>query len=171
MLEGQHVVEQAAQAGARNKVLGVRVGDKIYFGELPPGWASLEEVVLVRPEVAQGLVAPQEGSVAGPAVVGPETGQLAGSPQPAATAQAPGVAPEATGIRRVVLRVELPWDKLSDFLRGVVLPLRQDNADIRLQVFLEAKATVPGIQRTTLEHKVDETLSQLGANVLERRLE
>jgi hypothetical protein len=171
MLEGQHVVEQAAQAGARNKVLGVRVGDKIYFGESPPGWASVEEVVLVRPEVAQGLVAPQEGSVAGPAVVGPETGQLAGSPQPAATAQAPGVAPEATGIRRVVLRVELPWDKLSDFLRGVVLPLRQDNADIRLQVFLEAEATAPGIQRTTLEHKVDETLSQLGANILERRLE
>ena len=54
------------------------------------------------------------------------------------------------------------------------MPLRQDNADIRLQVFLEAQATAPGIQRTTLEHKVDETLSQLeanGANILERHVE
>jgi len=170
MLEGQHVVEEAARVGARDRVLGLRIGEGIYFGEPPPAWAFTEGAVLLRPQVAERELAAKEGAPASAGVSAAAAQQGRGT-EPSGARQGSDVAVEAPGIRRVLLRLELPWDRLSDFMRGVVLPLRQEGADIRLEVTLEAQAGGSPISRSTLEQKVDETLSQLGANILDRREE
>lgn len=74
---------------------------------------------------------------------------------------------ERRGIARVRLRVELPWDKVSEFYRGVIGPLKADGADIRLEVYLQASSLQGSIKQATLDHKVRETLKQLDAQVLE----
>ncbi|MCX7727314.1 MAG: hypothetical protein N2053_10760 [Chitinispirillaceae bacterium] len=72
----------------------------------------------------------------------------------------------AAAIHNYKLGVRIPWDKLSDLIRGVLMPLHQDGADIEIQVFLKARSE-KGITRATLEHKVHETLKQIGAEIIE----
>ncbi|MDW8071920.1 MAG: hypothetical protein RMK79_10660, partial [Anaerolineae bacterium] len=62
--------------------------------------------------------------------------------------------------------VRVPWDKLSDIVRGVLLPLQGDGAALRVELRVEAESA-EGLKPTTLEQKVMETLRQIGAEVLE----
>jgi len=73
-------------------------------------------------------------------------------------------------VTRLRLRVRVPWDKMSDFLRGVVMPLRGDGAELGIEIEVDARAA-GGIKKVTLEQKVEETLRQIGAQVLEERRE
>jgi len=66
----------------------------------------------------------------------------------------------------VDLRVRVPWDKMSDFLRGVLMPLHSDGADLNVEIRVEARSKT-GIKKATLEQKVKETLRQIEAEVLE----
>lgn len=50
------------------------------------------------------------------------------------------------------------------------MPLCQEGAELKLEVALEARREA-GIDSTTLEHKVRETLSQIGAKIIEESLE
>ncbi|MCX8091093.1 MAG: hypothetical protein N3I86_09220 [Verrucomicrobiae bacterium] len=65
------------------------------------------------------------------------------------------------------LRARVPWDKLSDFVRGVVTPLHQDGAELKLsvEVSLEARSQPGGFKKATLDQKVRETLRQIGAQI------
>jgi len=67
------------------------------------------------------------------------------------------------------LRARIPWDKLSDFVRGVVNPLRQDGAELEVEVSLRAQSQPGGFKKSTLEQKVRETLQQIGAEIREER--
>lgn len=72
-----------------------------------------------------------------------------------------------TSMRTYTLRAKVAWDKLSDFVRGVVLPLRNDGADIQVEVLVQASSESRNIKPSTLEQKVKETLNQIGAQILE----
>lgn len=61
---------------------------------------------------------------------------------------------------KIVARV--PWDKLSDFMSGVLLPLRNVGAEVTLKVELMAQSQEP-IGPGVLDLKVRETLRQIGA--------
>jgi hypothetical protein len=74
--------------------------------------------------------------------------------------------PTAQAVRHLSLRLQLPWDKLADFIRGVLRPLREDGAEIEVEVALTAHSE-DGLKKSTLDHKVKETLNQIGAKVLE----
>ncbi|MEN3027080.1 MAG: hypothetical protein ABDH31_05150, partial [Chlorobiota bacterium] len=63
------------------------------------------------------------------------------------------------------LEAIVPWDRLSDFVRGVVMPLRQAGAEITLRIQLNARSQ-DGIKQEILEHKVRETLRQIGAKIV-----
>ncbi|MEX2706066.1 MAG: hypothetical protein Q6352_012540, partial [Candidatus Freyrarchaeum guaymaensis] len=78
--------------------------------------------------------------------------------------------PEKGIIRKITLRAKVPWDKLSDLVRGVFTPLSRDGAQISLEVKIEAESE-QGIRRDTLDLKIKETLKQIGANVLEEQEE
>ena len=166
MLENQQVVEQAAREGAKEGVLGLRIGGRVYLGETAPGWASAEDVVVLRPEVAQELLPGREEARAHAGAEGGDTGS-----EPGTTGGTVEVISQPAGIRLLRLRVELRWDQVSDFFTYVVAPLHRDNADIRLEVLLEAKATEGLIRKSTLEQMVYESLSQLRVNVIEKQEE
>ena len=168
LLEGEGVLRRAVMQGVRDGVFGVRVGDRVYLGE-PVGEAELEYgATLLRREVAEGLkgqARPAPGSLppaGGAEVVASRVGE-AGPGGGAATA----MAGRAGGVRSLRLRVKVPWDKLSDFVRGVVMPLRADGARLEVEVVVQAHAESGDIKQSTLDQKVKETLNQIGAEVLE----
>jgi len=90
--------------------------------------------------------------------------------RPDGTAEPTTVRPGAA-ISALHLRAKVPWDKLSDFVRGVVLPLHGDGADLQIEVTLQARCGPGSIKASTLEQKVNETLRQIGAEVLEEHTE
>jgi hypothetical protein len=59
---------------------------------------------------------------------------------------------------------------MSDFLRGVLMPLHQDGADLHIEVLLLARSK-ERINKRTIEEKVKETLRQISAKIVEERLE
>jgi hypothetical protein len=63
-----------------------------------------------------------------------------------------------SGVQAYTLRPKVPWDRLADFLRGVIMPLHGDGATLDVEITLQARAP-DGIKRSTLEQKVNETLS------------
>lgn len=73
-------------------------------------------------------------------------------------------------IKKLSLRTRVPWDRLSDFVRGVVTPLRREGAQISLEIKVDAQSE-KGISRNTLDIRVKETLNQIGAKVLEEKEE
>jgi hypothetical protein len=73
--------------------------------------------------------------------------------------------PPPPGVQTYTLRAKIPWDKLSDFVRGVVTPLRNDGAELSVEVTLEARSQPGGFKKSTLDQKVNETLKQIGAEI------
>jgi hypothetical protein len=163
LLEGEDVLRQAVSQGVRDGLFGLRIGERIHFNEVVPSF-TLEDAVLVRKEVIREEK-PEEGAEIEArerereAVAGRVIGKEAEIHIP------PG---KAVGARSLTLRVRLPWDKMSDFLRGVLMPLHQDGADLEIEVLLQAHSE-RGFQKRTLEEKVKETLKQIDAEILEQR--
>ncbi|MGC8873758.1 MAG: DUF499 domain-containing protein, partial [Chloroflexia bacterium] len=158
MLESEEVAWVSIRQGVQEEVLGVRVGERSYFGEPLPAFISPEDGVLVR-EVAPAVEPrPEEAPTPG------GTGQVTGTS--GRVAEPTDVTAPVPGIRTYVLRARVAWEKLSDFVRGVVTPL-QNEAELEIEVSLRAQARPGGIQKHTLEHLVHETLRQIGAQILE----
>jgi hypothetical protein len=174
MLEGEAVVTSAVAQGVANSRFGVRVGEHVYLGEPVPDAALGYGAVLLRKEVAEAARAADAGEA-----VAIEVGRSAESHSLVKEATGPAAGPSVValagspriGISALHLRAKVPWDKLSDFLRGAVLPLRSDGADLEVEVTLDARSAQASIKTSTLEQKVNETLRQIGAEVLEERAE
>ncbi|MCS7249243.1 MAG: DUF499 domain-containing protein [Anaerolineales bacterium] len=163
MLANKEVLLNALAEGVQQGLFGVRVGGQVFFKERVSPAELAAEAVLVRepPLAAPPQPEPQAASIY-PGGEAPQPPSPSGGIAEVSTA---AVAPPSAGIRVYRLTVQLPWDKLSDFLRGVVTPLHQDGAEVNMEVTLEARAE-SGIKPTTLEQKVRETLHQIGAKIL-----
>jgi hypothetical protein len=167
MLESEAVVLTAVAHGVREGTFGVKVGERIYFNEALTESVLDYSAVLVRKEVAEQAKqaresaspspSPEPSSVTQPNVQEQPTGALTTSSTPS----------QEVGVRGLRLRVKVPWDKLSDFVRGVVMPLRSDGADMEVEVLIQARSGSGSMKPSTLEQKVQETLNQIGAKVLE----
>jgi hypothetical protein len=155
MVESVAVIERAISQGVHDDVFAVKIGERVYYRESPP--ALTAEAVLVRKELV-----PQALAVAEPP---PQALQATPPMPPKAGVEVPLSAaslPEGRG-HRLKLRVKVPWDKLSDFVRGVILPLRNDGAELEVEVYLQAQSECGGIKPTTLEHKVNDPRLKSGA--------
>jgi hypothetical protein len=160
MLEGAEVAWAAVRQGVQEGVFGVRIGERVYFREPVPETAVWEEGVLVRE------VAPAPEAIA-PAPPGPEPAPApSGAPEAGRVAEPVGAPPATVGISTYALRARVAWEKLSEFVRGVVMPLQQE-ADLEIEVSLRARGRAGGIHRGTLEWAVRETLKQIRAEILE----
>lgn len=175
MLEGEGEVTSAVAQGVATGLFGVRVGERVYFGEPVPDAALGYGAVLVRKEVAEAAKRTEAGEAVPTGVGrGDERSSMVPSMVKEGPVGAPAgltTAPAGAAISALHLRAKVPWDKLSDFLRGVVLPLRSDGAELEVEVTLDARCTPGSIKASTLEQKVNETLQQTGAPVLEERAE
>jgi hypothetical protein len=159
MVEKEEVVWQAIARGVQEGIFSVRAGERTYFRESVP-LSVLEGAVLVR---RVEVPAPPEGA------------PLPG-PMPAA-AEAPGVGVERpaeplsgaapAGPQTYTLRARVPWEKFSDLMRGVIMPLQSESEELTAEIHLRARSHAGGFRKTTLDQKVRETLRQINAQVYE----
>lgn len=166
LLEGEEVLYEAIRAGVRDRLFGVLVQERPYFGEASCPVSGEAEVVSA--EIAEKLVAPSAAQeLPGPRAEAMETvraGIEGTPPQPSSGGMvSPGR--EKSLPREYRLRVRVPWDKVSAVVGGVIGPLRQAGCEITVVFDLTAQSD-SGIRHDVLELKVKETLRQIGAEVL-----
>jgi len=148
----ERALRKAIREGVREGILGIRFGGKLTFRREVPDSLIDPEALIVRGEVAEGELAQAEAPQALQKAHEEEEGE-AGVPQVRASDE---MAP-----RSLRLRLHIPWDRLADIQRGVILPLKDESKRLDLTITIEAEA-VEEFSQTTLEEKVRETLRQLG---------
>jgi len=156
MVEGKAVLERAVDQGVREGEFALKVGERLYSREPVPSssydWA---EAILQR-----------SAPPAQPTEQETKSSAVASQLEPAApTARAK---PSEDVIPALDMRVQVPWNRLSDFIRGVLAPLQQEGATLEIEVLLHARSE-SGIKKATLEHTVKETLKQIGATIKEEK--
>ncbi|GAB6275390.1 MAG: hypothetical protein STSR0004_22570 [Peptococcaceae bacterium] len=157
---------KAAKEGAEKGVFGIRAEDRLFFQE--PLLNPEPESLVVRQEKAIGEKKSLSGWPEGReqtafGVVEEEKEKPEAEPErlPEGKKQ-----PEEKRPRKVAIKASIPWDKLSSIVTGVIRPLKTSGAEP--EITIEIKAETPGgFDRTTLDSKVKETLSQLGAKVMQ----
>ncbi|MEI6309862.1 MAG: DUF499 domain-containing protein [bacterium] len=171
VIENERVLLEAACLGTQNGLLGLRVGQTLYFKERVPE-ITLEALV-VRPERAEAEKAAEktESSAEGekPGLspgYQPVTLPPIGIHERVGTEGSDGSpAPSAEGkIHQLSLRATIPWDKVSQVVSGVILPLKSAGATPKITLEIHAHSD-GGFDRTTLESKVKETLHQIGSRI------
>lgn len=166
MLESEVVLHNAVQDGVRDGLFGLRSDGRIFFSEPVPFGVLDTAAMLVRKEVAESQRA-TSGAAGTPGVLPVQT---AGGAVPGVTPEPPETPGSTKKVRQLSLRLKLPWDKLADFVRGVLRPLKEDGAEIEVEVALTARSQ-DGLKKATLDHKVKETLNQIGAKILDEKQE
>ena len=172
ILESEAVLKRAIAEGVRQRFFGLKVGEHIYFDEGIADALVGDEAQIVSRAVAQQW---QEGaerrSAPWPRARQEEERRPEADWKELKEAGRPDVGRIDIGERgrppeghqvRIVARVG--WDKLADFVSGVLLPLRSAGADVALKVELTAQSQEP-IGPGVLDLKVRETLQQIGAEV------
>ncbi|MEW5763315.1 MAG: ATPase, partial [Bacillota bacterium] len=173
-LESENVLVEAVKQGVRNRLLGVRIGAKVYFDEavsdVPP------DSLVLRPEKAAAEKQAEAGVTAGGETTGEVPGGVVyppGGEQAGAGAGLVSTAKEDRAefptphrVTRVAIKAAVPWDKLSHIVKGVIQPLKGAGSDPEIIIEIKAESA-GGFDRTTLDTRVRETLLQLGAEIKE----
>jgi hypothetical protein len=159
MLEDEHVLKSTIVEGVQEGVFGILMNGKIWYKEtiLMPELA--DDVFILRKEIAQKMKEEIEGAPLGGEIVIPAPEKV----------EIPKRVPEKV-VKRIALKARVPWDRLSDLIRGVFTPLSREGADISLEVKIDAKSE-KGISKDTIDLKIKETLSQINATILEEEEE
>ena len=161
LITGKGVVRRSVAKGASTGVFGYGLAEypekleKVRFRQ-PLAEAEVElseKAWLVKPEIAAKMAPPEPLAVA--------------EGEPAAVVEAEKAEPEKgkgkkaekPKHRHVIISVEVPEGRLADINRGVIKPLKEDGADVKVELRIEAEGD---ISEQTLKMKVKETLQQLG---------
>jgi hypothetical protein len=141
--------------------LGLRKNEKIHYKT--DVTVEIDDIVL-RKEYAETLIAAGgvgigEGVVTGG--VGAGEGGTTGEGEVTTTGHKP-----KGEVKRLKIRVIVPWDKLSYVMTGVILPLKYQGNPPKIVIEIEASSD-EGFDRTTLNTKVKETLNQIGGTIEE----
>ncbi|MBO3798316.1 MAG: DUF499 domain-containing protein [Thermoproteota archaeon] len=168
LLEDENVLKNTIIQGVRDGVFGIAVGETVHYLENVPISVITDDTVVLRKEVAErmkkevGVVQPAPSVSAAPpvTVVTPPVGKPSEAKPPP-----PGI------VRRIEITAQVPWEKLSDLIKGVLAPLHREGAQVApLEVRIEATSE-KGISRNTVNITVKETLNQIGAKVVEEKIE
>jgi hypothetical protein len=160
ILESENVLKDTIAQGVQTGTFGLAIDDKIHYCESITFLELTEETQIVRKEIAQKI---KEETEKPPT---PGEGLKPSTPVVPTVTTAPG----KETITKLTLKANVPWDKLSDLMRGVFIPLNQEGAQINLEIKIEAQS-LQGISKTTLDLKIKETLNQIRATVLEEKEE
>lgn len=158
LITGKGVIRRAIAKGVTTGVFGYGLAEypeqlaSVHFKEpLSEGDVELSEKAwLVRPEIAAKMAkaeAPEGVGIEGGEPTAPEGEEITGEEE------------GKVGRRHITISVEAPDGRLSEISRGVIKPLKDEGADVRVEVHIEAEGK---ISEHTLKMKVKETLQQLG---------
>jgi len=159
LLESESVLKNAVAKGVQEGVFGLSIGDKVWYEESVSPPEISDDTIVVRKE----MVAKMREEVKGEKIEREIT-----PTKPEEVKAPPQVGKES--LRRIAIEAEIPWDKLSDLIRGVFMPLNREGAKISLKMKIEATSE-KGISKDTLDLKVRETLRQIGAKITEEKAE
>jgi hypothetical protein len=160
ILENERVLRNAIVQGVKDGTFGLLIDDKIYYMETISPEEVLEEAQIVGKKIAQ-KIKEQVEEVKVPTIA---------EEKPPIEVPPPKPIVEERVVRKMAMRVQIPWDKLSDLVRGVFIPLSHEGAQISLEIKIDAESE-KGIGKDTLELKIKETLEQIGAKVVEEKIE
>src|SRR5579875_659508 len=163
-LENESVLVEAVREGVKSGIFGLRQDDRVFFKEDILSEIPMHAYVL-KPEIAQQQKAEQTPPTEQETFTYPELpmGSTADM-RVAAPPQSSTTTTVSTNTTRLYIQADVPWDQLSLILSGVIRPLRQNQADIKLTIEIQATSQ-NGFSRMDLDNKVRETLSQIGATV------
>jgi hypothetical protein len=165
MLENESVLKNAVIRGVQEGVFGLLINDKVLYQESVPSFEISDEVFIVRKEIAVKMKEEvKEGEVG---KVGIEKG-VSKVQEEGVTSTTETV--EEKALQKIIIEVEIPWDKLSNLISGVFRPLTYEGAEISLKMRIEASSR-KGINKDTYNLKVKETLNQIGAKIIEEKIE
>ncbi len=150
----QRAVREAIKRAVREGLVGVEVEGRVYFREDIPD-AYLDEAWLLPPSA----VPAKEAVVPQPAAPKAEPAKVELKPTPAER-------PKTT----YWLKAKVPWQKITDVYRGVIMPLQNRSDDLELVIEIWVKKS-EGIPKDVIERTVHETLRQINAQILEEREE
>src|SRR3989304_156914 len=148
--ESERILIETVTEGVKTGILGLQEGTEIYYKQdfVP----NIDSTVL-RGEIAEQKKRDIE-----------KITQPTPSPVPPEPA---GLTPKsASTVKGIFLRAVVPWDKLSDLVRGVISPLKDKGSPPEITIEIKAESE-KGFDRTTLDSKVQETLRQIGAKTEE----
>ncbi|MFQ6016495.1 MAG: hypothetical protein ACE5NP_13755, partial [Anaerolineae bacterium] len=159
-LESEEVLRTAIADGVRQRFFGLKVGEQIYFDE-----GILSALVSDGAQVISKAIAEQWKEEQRAREREEEEQEQEGyePKEEEEEKEEPGIREEIEGYH-VKIVADVPWDKLSEFVSGVLLPLQSAGAEVALKVELTAQSQEP-IGPSVLDLKVRETLQQIGAEV------
>lgn len=158
------VLISAVRRGAESGLLGVRASGKVFFGSSPDVELTLEDAVLTPERAKREIEIRTQGVSPGgppsPRPIPPTPGVETTPPTPG------GVVKPAQGVKRLRIKVKVPWDRLSDLMSGVINPIKSEGSIQEFTIELEASA-LQEFTRHNLENRVRETLFQIRAEIIE----
>lgn len=154
ILERETVLKNTIAEGVQKGVFGLLKEGRIVFGEALSVEEIPEDAVIIRKEEIEKAKIPTE---APPAEV-----EVEAERKPYIEERKP----YEERIKRYILKLEVPWDKLSDLIRGVFAPLHGNGAEISLAVEIKAESE-EGIKKDTIDGLVKETLEGIRARILD----
>jgi len=173
ILEDETVLLNAIREGVKNGFLGIREGQKVYYNEdVSP---TMDSIVLrseVAKEIKEAEDLKEEEKKEKEVVEGVKE-------EPEEKKSGIDVTVEKTGdeeqakygaIKKFTLRTKIPWDKMSSVISGIIRPLKEKGLPPEITIEIKAES-VDGFDRTTLDSKVRETLTQINAQIEEWREE
>lgn len=156
----ERAVREAVKEGVKQGLVGLEVAGEIYYKRDVPD-ALLDEADVIPADLAASRVEVLPPSPAQP------------KEQASARVSAPETpAPQTRPKREYRLSAKIPAKRMSDFFRGVIIPLQDTADDVEVEIRVRARKE-EGLPENVVEQKVRETLRQLAKEVeiLEDRLE
>lgn len=147
----QRAVREAVKEGVKQGLVGLKVDDEVYFRRDVPD-ALLEEAMVIPAAEADKLL-PSEDTKVG--------ARPHNKSEPPKNQEPP--------IKGYKMRAKVPWDRFSDFFRGVIVPLKDSADTLEVEIEVQARKEA-GISRDVIEHKVRETLRQIKAEIIEEQI-
>jgi len=168
ILFNREVLAEAIKSGVREGVfgLGERENGKItcnYFKEEVREVEFSEGEVLIKPEICEQMrqVEYQPVTEREEAVIKDGASPLEGEK---------GIKPAPKGPRRIKLRFKVPAGRMSEVIKGLVTPLR--NVGAHCEIIMEITGeSEDGIPQNIITINIEETLSQIQADILEKEYE
>jgi len=146
--ESEGVIIKAVADGVKAGILGMQEDSNVYFKETAT--PHMDSIVL-RKEVAEM----RKGEIVKPSPAGPTSGT--------GPTTRPKLHPGGE-VKRIKIRAKVPWDRLSEMVRGVIGPLKDKGRPPEITIEISAESD-EGYDRTTLDSKVKETLMQIGGQI------
>jgi hypothetical protein len=157
ILESENVLKNTIIKGVQDGVFGLLIGDKVWYQESISPPEISDDVLILKKEIAAKMKGEAKGV---------EIGEKIPPTKPEEAIVHTEVIKEA--LQRIMIEAEIPWDKLSDLIRGVFMPLNREGAKISLRMKIEASSE-KGVSKDTFDLKVKETLRQIGAKIIEEK--